>query len=366
MPKTSWPYLKTLYVDGVRNLSAQNLELSPAINCFVGPNGSGKTSLLESLSLLSTGRSFRAASVKPLIQHGEDNCLVRGQLDTKGQEHRLGIKRSRSGDVLLRVDGASVTSLAEFARWMPTVVVDPESTDLVTGPPENRRRLVDGILFHVEQGFFAVWRRYQRALQQRNAALRRGIIADEDPWLPELTSAGDWITEKRRLWVDPLSREMQRQLAVLSPQLPSVELQLRTGWPDDESLASALSRALASDKEGGFTRSGPHRAELRITAEGKPVAEVFSRGQLKLLTLALRFAQGALIAGASGISPIYLVDDVAAELDLQHTQRVFGVLGALKGQVMLTSVAEGLEDSIKGHAPLELFHVEQGRVLPAK
>ena len=360
----TWPYLRSLYADGVRNLSAQSIDLSPGINCFVGPNGSGKTSLLEGFSLLSTGRSFRVASAKPLIQHGREDCLVRAELMIDGQCRKLGIQRSKSGGVSMRVDGAAVGVLADFVRVVPSVVVDPEATELVVGPPDNRRRLLDGILFHVEQTFYPTWRRYQRALQQRNADLRHGTIGDPDPWLPELISAGGPLTTIREHWASLLEQAVRDQLQCLSPGLPEVQIKLRRGWAEDASLEEALGRGCASDRDSGFTRSGPHRADLRLMAGGKAIAEVFSRGQIKLVTVALRLAQGALMGGASGVTPVYLVDDVAAELDGDHTQRVFEVLGALQGQVMLTSVTTTLSRNMGGDVPATLFHVEQGRILP--
>ena len=144
--------LESVYIDGVRNLSAQRLVMGSEINLISGPNGSGKSSIVEALSMLSTGRSFRSSSVRSVIQHGREDCIVQAQVRYRGSVRSLGIRRSKTGELTLRLDGEPMSSLAEFAAQVPTIIIDPSSTDTITGPPDSRRRLIDGTLFHVEHG----------------------------------------------------------------------------------------------------------------------------------------------------------------------------------------------------------------------
>ncbi|MCH1492653.1 MAG: DNA replication/repair protein RecF [Luminiphilus sp.] len=356
--------LESLYLDGIRNLSTQRLVFGQDTNLIAGPNGSGKSSVLEGVTLLSTGRSFRSPSVRPVIQHGREHCVVQAQIRRGGTTLSIGIRRGRGGELTLKVDGNEVASLAEFAALLPTIVLDPSSIDLVVGPPEGRRRLIDGALFHVEQTFLEVWRRYQRVLRQRNAALRRGIMGAEDPWIGDLARTGSMLSEHRAQLVCRLTPVFREILCVLSDELATTELALRPGWDQAMSLAEGLTKSVDSDRAQGFTHVGPHRADLRLQWGGRPAAEVMSRGQLKLTMIALRLAQGRIMAEDGGGSPVYLVDDIAAELDVAHADKVCGLLQNNESQVLLTAVNSPEAMRLYAGSAMNLFHVEQGCVTP--
>ena len=356
------PWLESLYVEGVRNLATQRIEFSVGGNVIAGPNGSGKSSILEGVSLLATGRSFRSNTIGPVIQHDREDCVVQARVVVKAGVLSLGMRRTRTGELTLKINGEPVASLAEFATVLPTIIIDPTSTELVGGPPEGRRRLMDGALFHVEQGFINIWRRYQRALKQRNAGLRHGTIGRDDPWLPELVKTGSILTTQRASLVAELGPVFEGVMAELSPELASVSLSYRPGWDQAGTLEAGLVRSLESDRARGFTHVGPHRADLRLQWGGRPAAEVMSRGQLKLTTIALRLAQGRLMAHGRGGSPVYAVDDIAAELDLDHAARVGDLLESEASQVLITTVSEQEVAGFWSGANKKLFHVERGAV----
>jgi DNA replication and repair protein RecF len=357
--------LESVYIDGVRNISAQRLVLNPRINLISGANGSGKSSIIEAFSLLSTGRSFRSSSIRSLIQHGRDECVVQARVESGGATRSLGIRRTKTGELTLRCDGEPVGSLAEFVAQVPTIILDPSSTDIITGPPEPRRRLIDGTLFHVEPGFLDVWRRYQRLLKQRNAMLRRGMMPGQDPWLDELSRVGSILTGYRVNLVSRLGPVFQTILAELNAELADAELVFRPGWDSSLSLELGMARSVGSDVAQGFTHVGPHRADLRLQWQGRAMAEVFSRGQLKLAMIALRLAQGRVLAASEKGAPLYLVDDLTAELDGHHALQVCRMLEQARSQVVLTTVSELAQETLWMHDVSAVFHVEQGCVSAA-
>jgi len=314
-------HLERVFIDGVRNLCQQRIELAAGANVFFGANGSGKTSILEAISLVATGRSFRTHSAKPLIHHGDEHCLVQIKLARSGRLHNLGIRRHRAGGAELRIDGAAASSFAGLAALLPIVLVDTDSIELITGTPEARRRYLDTILFHVEHQFLEVWRRYQRVLRQRNAGLRRGTLAEDDIWLTELARVGETLAALRAVAVASLAPVFAEIAGRLSGALNGATLTLRRGWSSELDLLGALNAAAASDRKQGFTHVGPHRADIRILVDGRAAADVLSRGQLKLATLALKLAQGRMLSGVNGVVPVYLVDDIAAELDEDHARQ---------------------------------------------
>ncbi len=242
------------------------------------------------------------------------------------------------------------------------VLLDTNSVDLVTGSPEGRRRFLDGTLFHVEQGFLSCWRAYQKALRQRNAGLRRGTLAGDEAWRREMARAGEVLTKIRQEWVDRLAVKTQSLGKDLSASLQGLTLQFRPGWDVQRTLVSALDERVGSDRQQGFSQTGPHRAEVRILVDGRPASEVLSRGQLKLAVTALKLSQGQLLSEAPAGSPLYLVDDIAAELDAEHSLAVCTLLANSRAQIILTSASESDLERLWPLQSITLFHVEQGSI----
>jgi DNA replication and repair protein RecF len=356
--------LKHITIEGVRNLAQAQVTLPAGATALFGANGSGKTSFLEAIHLLGVGRSFRTHQSKPVIQHCMAHCRVVGEVQRGGRTTVMGLEKHRDGGVKARVCGKNVPSLSELALHLPLVLLDTEGLGIVTGPPEGRRRLLDGTLFHVEQGFLSHWKRYALAVRQRNSGLRRGILGSDRAWRQEIMETGTLLTQQRQAVAEKIAHELARIAPALSDDLAGLEVVFRAGWDQKLSLLEALERNAESDSTQGFTQVGPHRADLRLMRDGVLAAEVLSRGQLKLAVVALKLVQGVLIEGASSLPPLYLVDDLPAELDREHCGRVCEQLGAGR-QVILTAVDRAPLEAAWGEEPLSLFHVEQGQVLPA-
>ena len=356
--------LKHITIEGVRNLAQVQVALPTGATALFGANGSGKTSFLEAIHLLAVGRSFRTHQSKPVIQRGLAHCRIVGEVQRRGRSIIMGLEKHRDGVVKARVAGENVPSLSELALHLPLVLLDTEGLGVVTGPPEGRRRMLDGTLFHVEQGFLSQWKRYASAVRQRNSGLRRGILDSDKAWRREIAETGALLTQHRQAVAAKLADKLTRLAPALSEDFEALEVVFRAGWDQKLSLLEALERNAASDAAQGFTQVGPHRADLRLMRDGVLAADVLSRGQLKLALVALKLVQGALIEDASSIPPLYLVDDLPAELDREHCARVCEQLGAGR-QVILTAVERASLEAAWGDKPLNLFHVEHGRVLPA-
>jgi len=237
----------------------------------------------------------------------------------------------------------------------------PEGQQVVDGGPGWRRRLLDWGVFHVEHRFLEVWRRYHRALSQRNSALRQSHTGTEaEVWERELAEAASYITAQRCEYLKRLQPQFTGYMEKLLPAL-DLNLRYRRGWPEGEDYREQLARARRADRKLGFTRYGPHRADLVIEASGRSARDFLSRGQQKLVGYGLRLAQAALLAEGQGRGPVILVDDLPAELDRAHRREVLKLLRTTGAQVFVTATDEGLldfDDDIAG----AVFHVEQGNV----
>jgi DNA replication and repair protein RecF len=216
----------------------------------------------------------------------------------------------------------------------------------------------------VEPGFLNDWRRYQRALKQRNGALRSGAGPSLlEPWEIEMAESGERLSRLRLHYVDRLRPVLNGVLEQFLGELGASTLALQRGWKDGPGLREALVEGRSRDRERGFTGRGPHRADWTIAFEGAPRREHLSRGQEKLCALALVLAQARLYAEVCGESPVLCLDDLASELDQLHQARVVELASSTGAQVLLTGteMPKALESS---GVSLKQFHVEQGRILP--
>ena len=353
--------LSELSLRDFRCIEQAELSLHPGRNLIWGGNGSGKTSLLEAIFLLGRGRSFRTRNSERLVRHGQERLVVFGRTESLGPEasgfvHAVGVEVDRKEGTRARIDAAPVESLADLSRVFPVQVIDPEIHKLIEEGGRRRRRWLDWAVFHVEPQFADWWVRYGRAVRQRNAALRqRG--GGTRPWDVEVAALGERISEARREVVERMQPYWREVIAGLD--CPVGELQYFRGWGAQHSLSEALAASRVRDELRGLTHAGPHRADVVIRVGGRPAREVLSRGQQKLMAVALTLAQLRLLKGMSGTTPTLLLDDPAAELDAEHLGYFVRQIAPLGCQLVITSLHP--ETAAFG-APDRVFHVEQGRV----
>jgi DNA replication and repair protein RecF len=403
--------LAELTIDDVRCIEHAELRLHSGHNLIWGGNGSGKTSLLESVFLLGRGRSFRTRNSERLIRHGQDRLVVFGRTrgggesgesarrDSEGRGDRraalsgvpgeadqlagtqgsgtvlgcvsipdaqgadspgqaVGVQVSRADGTVARISGATAGSLTELTQVFPVQVIDPGVHKLVEEGGHRRRRWMDWGVFHVEHQFGDWWLRYTRALRQRNAALRMQP-AQAAFWDPELVRLGELIADARRRYVEGLLPYWRESVLALNGLEP--ELHYFKGWAQDVSLAEALVASKARDEARRVTHPGPHRADILVRLNGRPAREVLSRGQQKLVAVAMTLGQLNLLQETTQTTPTLLLDDPAAELDGDHLRRFINEVMRLRSQLVLTSLHP--ESQLFG-VPDRVFHVEQGRVQP--
>lgn len=348
--------LEQLRLRDFRCFSELQLDFHPELNWIVGQNASGKTSLLEALFFLGHGRSFRSSRPDRLVRAGAHSFEIVARLGQESRSRVLGVGR-KDGATTARLAGESLRSMTQAAKVLPVVVLDSGMNQLVAGGPGERRRWLDWGVFHVEQGFLETWRNYQKALRQRNMALKSGasdrVIA---PWSEAVAEAGEALTDLRQAHFSVLEGQL---LDYARRAVPGVELEAgyRKGWALEDSLLGSLQHHLSKDREAGNTRSGPHRADIQFRIDGLPAEERLSRGQQKMLAGALWLAQVKLFTGETGERPLLLVDDLAAELDGGNLERFLGILREQAAQLVLTAIGDN-DISRTGLTTGQVFHVE--------
>jgi|SRR5579885_719842 len=337
----------------------EEIELAPEslLNWLVGPNGSGKTSLLEAIYLLSHGHSFRGGALDTLIQRDSTEFTIFAEISAAGRTHTLGMARSSDG-WKLRIDGQNTSALSTVLKHCAVISFEPSSHELIIGPADRRRRFLDWGVFHVEHRSLDHWREYRRALRQRNALLRTGGPAEQfELWETELERCATPIERERQSYIASFRPHLCQTGEKLLPELGDARFYYYAGWDTDRPLSAILAAQRGKDIERGHTRSGPHRADWRLTFPGAPVREHLSRGQSKLAALTCALAQGHLFAAQTGAWPILCLDDLASELDALHQRAVFQEVAASGAQVWITATELHIAHISSSGT---VFHVEQG------
>lgn len=339
-------------VEGLRCLVSTSWQPDAAVNVVLGENGAGKTSLLEAIHLACTGKVLRPGSSRGAIRQGQDRLRIKVGFGEGLEAGELVYERTRSQRTW-RLNGEVLRSAARVYQEVPVVVFNPETHYAVLQDANTRRAAMYWTMFHVEPSFLEAWRRYQRLLRQRNAALR-----NHDPtyrvFEPGLIQTGQLLAEMWRRSVEALGLPFAVGIERLGLGI-GAQLVWRRGW-DSASLEEALEVSRVGDERLGYTQVGPHRADVGFSIHERPVQEVASHGQQKVVISAWRLAMVTLVA-ESGRRPVILLDDLAAELDRRRRLAFYETLVGLNLQVIITAIEPETIPS-----PVCMFHVEHGRL----
>ncbi len=372
-------FIKRIQLSHTRNLEAISLEDFALLNFFIGPNGSGKTSFLESIAIASLGRSFRSNKVHTVInQHQTQLSVFIALEDQDNNQHKLGIQRDRKSTFMVRINGANVKSLSQLSSLLPLVIMDANAFQLLDGSPSIRRKFVDWGVFHVEHAFLDVWKSFNRILKQRNALLRKG---EDDyalylAWDKELVDLSIKIERYRLAYLSVFQKELQFTLNALDSHLSDHKVFYKNGWglerrelDDIDSKKSLRAEVLLEQLKLSFDRDlkyqrthiGPHKGDMEIKQSRLAVKDIYSRGQKKTLVAAMQLAQARVVAQLTKKRPILLLDDLPSELDAQHLKSFIAFIIQEQYQCFITSVDEQIYRQ-NMHIKARMFHVERGKI----
>ncbi len=355
--------LLRLDIADFRNLGSVKLEpVAQGFNILYGNNGSGKTSLLEAIYFLSLGRSFRSSTIARIINKTANKFHLFAHILADSNQHiPIGVERHQTGEAKIRISGKDVRTTAELANLTPVQLINSHCFNLLEAP-SFRRKYLDWGAFYLSNDFLRIWRQYECALKQRNAALRGQLTKQElSVWTQEVIENGIQLDRVRREYVEVLLPLLAKTVNDILP-IKDLEMSYLPGWDSNISLSEVLAYTIDKDRQLGYTQNGPHRFDFKINVNKIPAKDILSRGQQKLFVCAMIVAQGALLSSLTNKKPIYLVDDLPSELDITSRTNLMSLLSKQEAQIFVTAVERETLDGLLGSHSMKMFHVEHGDV----
>jgi DNA replication and repair protein RecF len=316
-----------------RNYRTLTYRPEPRLNLLIGRNGQGKTNLLEALAVLLTGRSFRTSRLAELPRWGGDAAVLSGEVQRAegSRTVRRTIQKQESG---------TWQAGGEACPWARVIVFGWQDLAILHGAPVARRMFVDGFAARLYPSHVPTLLRYRRLLEQRNRLLQSRAAAERlAPWDEQVATVGMELIDRRRRAVASLQTELARVYPVVSGERQKVQVSYRSvvgEATDPLVLVTALQQARSVELRRGLTLAGPHRDDLALELDGVDARSYGSRGQQRLLALALRIAEICPVAEAAGTAPVVLLDDALSELDRGVRDNVLREIQGAE-QVFLTS-----------------------------
>lgn len=349
--------LSELQITNLRNIHSPRLYFDPSFNVISGPNGSGKTSFLEAIHLLSNAYSFRTRENTSLITHDKENLTLFAKTE---DAQSISVQKSLHSPTLVRLNGEPCLVRSALAIFLPCQLFYQDIFQIIEAGPSLRRGILDWGLFHVEHSYHTLWNHYQRTLKQRNSLLRQKAPLDHFiPWNHALTELAKQLDALRITYYSRLTKEFYEIIKKISDI--SCTLEYYKGWDkkgEGKPLEEILQTTYQSDVLRQYTHYGAHNADLFILSNEVKAKQYLSRGQQKIALFAIKLAQIKLLNKHC----ILLIDDLTSELDKKHISRLMDYLINQEIQMFVTVREDGnllLNEKQREHSH---FRMEEGNV----
>ena len=351
--------LHKLDIYRVRNIQQATLYPSTGINFIYGNNGSGKSALLEAIFILGRSRSFRTHNIKHVINYNASDLVVSGQcLRNNGHITQIGVQLSYN-DSEIRINQASHCKRSELAYTFPVQFVYPKSYQLLDGGSSMRREFMDWGIFNQDEDYLLVWQKYKKCLLHRNALLKDKNLAQLPIWDNELVHYAKLVSNYRMLYIEQLQENFINTCRLFF-DIDSVALSYFPGWDFKQEFHDILVANLSKDCRYGITHYGAHRSDFYLLINNRIAKDYASRGQLKILVLALKLAQIQLLSEKFSKMGCFFIDDFGAELDSVNKFKLLQFLADSKIQVFLSANEISQFGDFTCINEAKWFQVEQG------
>lgn len=362
--------LKNIDILNFKNIASAEIEFSPGVNCLLGMNGMGKSNLLEAIHFLSMARPMTSLPDNALVRHGQELLLVKGNFITDAAlTDTIACGFTKGKPKSLKRNGKEYRRISEHIGRYPVVSVTPDDSEIIRGPGEERRRLMDTVISQAHPDYLAHLIRYTRALENRNKMLRAGV---SDPLLFEsietgMEEAASAIHSFRKDWVDSLAPKVEQCYSRLSGSGEQTAI-VYSSRLNEAPLRDLLDQSRQRDLMLGYTSTGIHRDDLVTSLDGFSLRKLGSQGQVKTFTIAVKLAVFDYLKEIGGTTPLLLLDDIFDKLDASRVENIMHEVSASDtfGQIFITDTnRKHLDDIIAGiEGPYALMNVDNGNFTP--
>jgi DNA replication and repair protein RecF len=355
--------LERLTLFHFRNYAEAEFSFGPGVNALVGPNGSGKTNVLDAIHYLCLCKSYFGSGDAHSMRHGEHFFSISGSFQRNGQSDEVLVHVKTGQKKSIRFNQKDVPKLRDHIGRLPLVMEAPVDQELVIGGSEERRRMMDSIICQIDQDYLDDLMGYNKVLMQRNALLKQvasGGRADASLWQiwdEQLVAYGKRVFTAREAFMQQFNPVFSEVYAFLSDGKENVSLSYKSSLRD-EPFEQILERGMQRDLALQYTGSGVHKDDLVFMLNHQPLRRVGSQGQQKTFVLAIKLAQFRMLAQRAITKPILLLDDIFDKLDPGRVHRLMEWVSTAEfGQIFLTDTQERQVSGLFGDAgiPYRIF-----------
>ncbi len=355
--------LKTLSILNYKNFDAETFQFDDKINCFVGPNGIGKTNILDAIYHLSFGKSYFNPISSQNIKHGKEFFVVDGVYDKEERQEKIIVSLKKGQKKLIKRNGKNYDRFSDHIGFLPLVIISPADRDLIIEGSETRRKFIDGVISQSDKTYLQDLIKYNKVLAQRNALLKYFALNNTfngdtlEIYNNQLSELGNPIFLKRTTFLQEFIPIFKKRYAAISNNKETVNLTYKSDLSDDD-LNTLLEKNLNKDKALQYTSIGIHKDDLNLEIEDYPIKKFGSQGQQKSFLIALKLAQFDFIKMQSGVNPILLLDDIFDKLDEQRVAQIITLVDDENfGQIFISDThPERTEEAIKHvHQTYQIF-----------
>ncbi|NLD19727.1 MAG: DNA replication/repair protein RecF [Clostridiales bacterium] len=361
-------YIKSIELNNFRNYENIRVSFNNKINIFLGNNAQGKTNLLEGIYLNAMARSFKTTKDKELIRFGQEYCKIKTSVIVDDDEQITEIVINSEGKKAVKIDGVKIKKTSELLERVLIIIFSPEDLKIVKDEPEKRRKFIDRELCQIKTGYYNDISNYKKVLKQRNTYLKENVIENSvlDIWDYELAKYGSriiWIRKKFIKKIDKISREIHDKISGGRENLSlKYEANIKPSKSPEEMEADfyeILKESRGDDIRNKNTGRGPHKDDMKISADQIDLRKFGSQGQQRTAALSIKLSEIKLIEDETGENPILLLDDVLSELDNDRQRYLLNSLG--KNQMFITT-ADISGNVIKSIAEGKVYKIVSGEI----
>ena len=357
--------LKSLSLLNYKNFDAYSVKFDAKINCFVGPNGVGKTNVLDAIYHLSFGKSYFNPIASQNIKHDEDFFVVDGVYKKNDRDEKIIVSLKRGQKKMIKRNGKSYERFSKHIGFLPLVIISPSDRDLIIEGSDTRRKFIDGVISQSDKNYLECLLNYSKILSQRNALLKYFSLNNNfnkdtlDVYNQQLNEYGNNIHYKRKLFLETFIPIFKSRYKSISNDNENVDLSYNSQL-NESSLLELFKSNINKDRMLQYTSVGTHKDDLDFSIKGFPVKKFASQGQQKSFLIALKLAQFDFIKRQSGVTPILLLDDIFDKLDEQRVSQIIKLVDDENfGQLFISDThADRTKNAIKSvHQSYQIFQL---------